>query len=157
MPCMMNILGTCIVAAQLTHADVSTSKNPLITNANSYDGVSRDVSKFYTPKDTMLSVSGNLYTKNTKVSLHYNNGMNTEKYEMSNMLKVQVTRHMSISNNLSMNITGGYVFGGDESHSSCKDSYNREYYCGNLTAWSDFDNPENKQNWNTGISINYKF
>lgn len=153
---MKCILGMCILAAQLTHVDVA-SKNPLITTAASYDGISRDVSKFYKPEDRTFSMGGDLYTENTKISLYYNNGIDTPKYDKEDMLAVQVTRHIPINKQLSVNITGGYTFGGNESHTSCKDSYNREYYCGNLTAWSDFDAPENKQLWNTGISINYKF
>ena len=156
MSCLTTIMGVCIVTAHLTHLDVS-NKDALISSAKSYDGIERDVSRFYKPEEKIVSIGGNIYTRDTKFSIGYNNGIDTMKYDKEDSLSIQVTKVIPISERLRMNISGGTIIGGNESHKSCKDSYNREYYCGNLTAWKDFKYEENNDIYNIGISIKYKF
>jgi hypothetical protein len=47
-------------------------------------------------------------------------------------------------------------FGGDTNHKPCLDEYDREYYCGDLTAWSDFEKKHTAyKEW--GVKVMYRF
>ncbi len=155
MSCTM-VLGACILAAQLTHGGLGSSQ-PLLKEAKSYDGITRDISKFYTPKSRTFSIGGDIYTKNTKISLHYDDGINTPKFKVDDTIAVQVTKHMPINENWSINLTAGYKKNGQSTDISCSDDYGKEYYCGNLTAWSDHTTDKIEDDWNAGFTINYKF
>ena len=128
------------------------------TTATSYDGVERDISKFYEDKQTNLYVDGYIIldTK-TKVNIGFDNGIKTNKFKQSNTYKIGVTQAIDITPNSYITIGGSTAFGGNISETPCKDDYDREYYCGNLTAWTDYERQENEQNYNSNITYTWRF
>lgn len=154
--CVAVLLGQCVVNAQLTNGGVYSTELP--TTATSYDGVERDISRFYTPDNLQFHVSGNIdLASNTRIKLSYDNGLETDKLERDPTLNVGIQQFIEITENSVLALSAGVELGGDVEHTSCKDSYGREYYCGNLTAWSDFKQPKNETDWNVGASYHAKF
>jgi len=151
-------LGICILAARLTSLDVSTNNN-LPTIAHSYDGKARSIERFYKNESPTFQASGDVYLNtNTKVSLGYHSGLNTKKLDMGSTKSVQVSQFKKLTENLSVVYTAGIRDNGEISHSPCIDTLKRKYYCGNLTAWSDFKPEErNDMDYNVGIKFTYKF
>ena len=153
--CMLNILGTCIVAAQLTHGG-NLSKAPILTNGLD-ESHTYSSSKHYTPEETPVVIGGSLYTNNkTKISLEYANGLDTQALDINDSLKVQVIKQIDYSDRLSFNVSGGYTFGGEGTHTPCTDQYG-DYNCDSLKNWESSDNYENKDDWNVGFAVRWTF
>ncbi len=149
-------LGICILAAQVTNG--GNYKNNLPTTASSYDGVARDISKFY--KDKQINIQGSGYIQldtDTIVTLGGDNGIKTDKYKKSPTYNVGFRQFVPVSDNSYITFGASTQLGGKESHSPCRDGINREYYCGNLTAWSDFEANENENPYNMFINYTLKF
>ena len=128
--------------------------------AYSYDGVARDVSKFYKPTNKQFNVGGyyafNKY--NTLITFHYDNGYNSKKYDIDNSLRLGIAHNEQLTSNFSVQLNADYKFGGEDTHSPCLDDSDRQYYCGDLTAWSDAERNENdKEDYNIGISFKFTF
>ena len=151
------IFGICVLAARLTSLDVAVENN-LPTKAMSYDGVERDISEFYKNDDLLVTAGGSLYLdSDTKVDLAFNNGLDTQKLDVSNTYHVGVTQYEKINDDWSITFGASATIGGEESHTPCNDSIDREYYCGNLTAWSDFEEPKHENDYSGFINLTYKF
>ena len=151
------ILGACLVAAQMTHASVGYDYG-FADTAISYDGVERDISQFYEPERTTAHVGGYAYfDNNVLVELSLDNGYRSQKWDQTRSATVHVTKEFELSNKWSVALTAGTKFGGKISEDSCKDSYDREYYCGDLTAWSDHTTEQPKQYHMGGIALSYRF
>jgi len=151
-------LGICILAARLTSLDVTTNNN-LPTVAHSYDGKARSIEQFYKSESPTYSASGDLYLNtNTKVSLGYHSGLDTKKLDVGSTKSIQVSQFKKFTDRLSVIFSAGIRDNGKIDHKPCIDTLNRKYYCGNLTAWSDFK-PEEKSDvdYNVGIKLTYKF
>ena len=155
MSCIMKV---CILAAQLTSLDISSpSTIPMYDKARTYDGTVHDVSKFYTKKNSDVSGSGYLILNtNTKIDLGYNQGFDSEKYSTSDTYRVGVTQLKDISESSYLALGASATIGGKAEHRPCKDSYDRKYFCGNLTSWSDHKKDNDYEN-NYNLSIRYTF
>ena len=155
---MSCILKVCIVAAQLTSLDISSpSSIPMYDKARTYDGTVHDVSKFYTKKNNDVSGSGYLILNtNTKVDLGYKAGFESDKYSTSDTYRVGITQLQDIDENSFLTFGASTTIGGKSSHRPCKDSYDREYFCGNLTSWSDHKKETSNES-NHNFNINYTF
>ena len=135
-----------------------TYDNQMPTTAYSYDGEQRDISKFYEPENELYHVSGYAYLESdTLIEFGYDNGHSAQKYQRDPTLSVHVTQHIPLNDKLSLNVTAGTRFGGNVSETPCYDSFDREYYCGNLTAWSDYERDENESYYLGRVSMSYRF
>ena len=150
----IKIMGVCVIAA-LTNGGFMNPDLP--KTAGSYDGKERSVERFYTPESQPFNVGGVVGFDNTLIKLQYNSGVDTEKLDINQSAYVEVTQRFKITERLSLDATVGTTIGGEVRHTSCKDSLNREYYCGNLTAWSDFEADDNEPYKMGKIQFNYRF
>ena len=131
--CMLNILGTCIVAAQLTHGG-NLSTTPVLDNGL-HESHKYSSAKHYTPESTPIVIGGDLYTDNkTKISLEASNGLDTPNLDVNNSLKVQVVKQIDYSDRLSFNVGGGIKIGGKTTHTPCTDHIG-DYNCNTVTDW----------------------
>lgn len=160
--CMFKIFGMCILATQL-HGGTG-SKNPILNDSYTYVDEKTFEEKvgttgnLYTPESRPGTIGANFYTKDTRYGITFNSGIDTEKFDKNQSLKISANKHIPITDNLSINIGGGYTFGGDERHTSCTDATGlAEFNCTDGTPWVDFDQPENKPQYNAGFTIRYTF
>ena len=156
--CMTQILGTCIIAMQLTGGGTYNPQLPEV--AYSYDGKARSIERFYKKKKQPFHIGGSIVTRDLyKIDLYHNSGLETKKLDIDSTNKIQISKFIDLGKNWSVIPTAGYAFGGKKTHTSCIDKYNREYYCGTLTAWSDFKDKEKKNinAVNAGITFKYRF
>ena len=149
MACITAVLGTCTLAAYLTAVDIYDSN--MGTTAMSYDGVERDVSQFYEDEQTNFYISGVIQTEDRAIQFGYDNGIDTAKFDQNPTYQLSVTE--VITDKLSVSLGGSY--GGATKHTPCVDQYDRQYYCGNLTAFQgDYDEKAN-HSFNIGIRYNF--
>jgi hypothetical protein len=134
----------------------SSEKKPLyITNASgtsimanpvsvvsAYDSTSTrfNVSNFYAFQNDRQKLIGHIngFTKGELFSIGYDSGVNAQKLNVNNAFYAGYTKTMSFSKSSLTSISFGSWFGGRVSESPCIDSYNRQYSCQTLTAWSDY-------------------
>ena len=150
--CVLNILNACIVGAQLTALNVGYN-NDINKEAYSYNNEAIDVSRFYKDKQTNYELGLDVFVNNdTAVHLYTNNGIHTEKYTQDNTYSLGVTK---VIDDITLNLNT--IVHGDEIHTPCYDSFNREYYCETLTAWSDKEIENEENNYSISLNISYKF
>ena len=103
----------------------------------SYDGIERSVSHFYHSDHNVQIGARIIKDRDTVYSIHLNNGYSTLKYDERPSGRIgAIKRHWFGQNYLQWNASG--TIGGEIKHTPCVDDYNRQYYCGDLTAWSEF-------------------
>jgi hypothetical protein len=124
-----------------------SSGMPLInvssTAASAYDTtVVHDISGFYKSQNLRYRFILNYLEPMSKsfVSLGIDSGTKTEKLTINKSLFIGLTKAITIQKNNFIYASAGHWFGGKISESPCLDSYGREYYCPNLTAWTDRPN-----------------
>jgi hypothetical protein len=145
-----------IAAIGLTSLTVGTADLP--TTATSYDGVERDISRFYSPDAPTVDIGGVVYFDSGSVlQAGLNTGYETSKLSVSPSLRASFsTKPFDLGNDWSVKGSISASISARTSHTSCKDSFSREYYCGNLTAWSDFDSKETESKFNVDyVGINF--
>ena len=143
----MDIKSAIIAGAiQLTSLDVGSGPN-LPTIATTYDGTSHDVSRFYEPKNTNINIGANIRTNQAVYQVGIDTGHDTEKYDKKPSLTLGYHTN-------DWSITG--TIGGDERHTPCYDSFQREYFCQSLTAWSD-SKPKESNDEKIFISRTFRF
>ena len=151
------LMGVCLIAAQLTHGSVGHDYG-FADTAMSYDGVERSISQFYEPERTTASIGGYAYFDNdVLVELSLDNGYRSQKWNQSRSATIHVSKALAIADKWSVVLSGGTKLGGEIAEEPCRDSYNREYYCGDLTAWSDYSTEQPKDYHMAGITLNYRF
>ena len=150
----IKIAGACVIAA-LTNGGFMNVDLP--KTAGSYDGKVRSIEKFYTPESQPYNIGGLIAFDNTLINIQYNSGIDTEKLDVNSSANIQVTQRFNLTDNVSIDATIGTTIGGEVRHTSCKDSLGREYFCGNLTAWSDFEEGKTETPYNGKLKVNYRF
>ena len=150
--CILNIATACIMSAQLTALDVGYS-NTLDKTAYSYDGEARDISRFYNDKQTNFEIGGYVNIDSDKeVEVYYNNGIQTQKYTKKPTISIAYSQSYD-----KITLTGSVTKHGESIHTPCYDNFDRQYYCGNLTAWSNNGDINEESNYNFTLNINYRF
>lgn len=105
-----------------------------------YDSaIAHDVGKFYQAENNRVNIIINKYLGSTGVlaSIGFDGGSTTEKFKVSNSKYLGLARSISFGSRSTLYVSTGRWFGGKVSESPCIDSYDREYWCPNLTAWTD--------------------
>ena len=123
-----------------SNAEVFMSKPGKV--CSTYDTtICEDVSDKYAPSNVPLLFQG-LYkiSENTIVTLGFNTGFESQKVSVtpSGSLGGAYRWHLAANHTSHVIIEGSYWFGAVISHRPCLDSYDREYFCPTLSAWSDF-------------------
>jgi hypothetical protein len=157
----ISLFGTCVVAVQLTSLSVGHDLG-LPQTATSYDGEIRSISEFYEPERPTIKVGGDIYLgAATRISLDLDGGYQSRKLDIDPTLAIGVDHTIGLSSSrdhdLSLQVHGSVSIGGKQNHTSCVDSYDREYYCGNLTAWTDFVQHETANPYKVMLTLSYKF
>ena len=111
----------------------------LPSTASSYDGVERDVSKFYQQHIPDIEVGGyHILDKNDRIKAKVSTGTYTEKLDIYPTINFEWEHITELNDEWSiLTSLGGKLSLGNHNR-PCTDSFDRKYYCGNLTAWSDF-------------------
>lgn len=108
-----------------------------------YDSsVCADVSSFYKLNHQTLQriTLVGAFTNNWGVRLSLTTGAEATKVLIDPRLQIGVIRSVPFSSDRALSIEVYGSIGGDLKHKPCLDSYDREYFCGSLTAWSDYPN-----------------
>ncbi len=110
---------------------------------SAYDSaIKYDISSFYNSKNSRIKFIINYVEPSSEIyiSVGYDSGSQAEKINISRAYFIGLTRTFNIHKNGYLTTSSGSWFGGKITQYPCIDSYNREYYCPNLTAWIDRPN-----------------
>jgi hypothetical protein len=105
-----------------------------------YDSaIAHDIGELYQANNKRVNIIINKYLGSTGVlaSIGFDGGSTTEKFKVSNSKYLGFARSFSFGSRSTIYVSTGRWFGGEVSESPCIDSYDREYWCPNLTAWID--------------------
>lgn len=128
--------------------------------SSGYDSaVTYDISEFYKKSNNRIKVISNfiLDKPNTIFSIGFDSGVIAEKIVVQQNLFLGITHAFKVKNKSYMVLSAGSWFGGGIKEYPCYDLFDREYWCQNLTAWSDY-NPKYPKNYNyIDVKYIYKF
>jgi len=128
---------------------------------SAYDNViCHRISNFYTPTNTPFIATGIWrLSKNTIVHLGLNTGFQSAKLTVSPALFLGFGQRFFLdSKRLSHIVIEGSTWAGSKvGHKPCIDDYQREYFCGNLTAWSDYRYQEKPHSYSVKIWYERRF
>jgi hypothetical protein len=105
-----------------------------------YDSaIAHNVGEFYRADNKRVNVIINKYFGSTGIltSVGFDGGSRAEKFKVSNSKYLGFARSFSFGSRSTLYVSTGRWFGGEVLESPCIDSYDREYWCRNLTAWID--------------------
>lgn len=127
----------------------------LSETCSGYDAtVCRELGDFYKPSASQLIMTGFYRVdSNNILSFGVNSGFASQKLSVSpSFLIGGATRFYTSKDKDSHFIfEGNYWLGSKVKHKPCFDSYDREYFCGNLTAWSAFNYDHRPSSYNIKI------
>ena len=138
--------------------DISVLGIP-ISSCSTFDSyVCYNTSNFYKPKTPQTIVSGYyFYGKDDAVKLGVNTGFDSPKLIIQPSVEIGFSKFINIEKQHQFVIEGTKWFGGNIQHKPCVDSFDREYYCGNLSAWSDFHYQSNINSYSMRVMYQWKF
>lgn len=112
------------------------------TVCSGYDAsVCHPVGKFYQSSRIPIFASALVFLNRDEiVQLGFNSGFNSAKLTVTPSIMLGAGQRFYVNKSRTSQIVlhGYRWFGGRVTHRPCLDSFDREYFCGNLTAWSDF-------------------
>ena len=88
--------------------------------------------------------------------LSVTSGAQSPKLSIAPRVVIGVIGSMQISNRRTLSSEVFGSVGGHLSHKPCLDAYDRKYFCGSLTAWSDFPNKRIAPQ-EYGLKVLYRF
>jgi len=115
------------------------SSNKIISSI--YDADTRyDMSDFYKKKNNRAKVVSNflLNSPNTVYSFGFDTGIAAEKIKIEKSFFLGIAHVFEIYKHSYFLVSSGSWVGGHVTERPCYDSYDREYWCQNLTAWKDY-------------------
>ena len=123
-----------------SNAEVFMSKPGKV--CSTYDNtICQDVSDKYTASNVPLLFQG-LYqiSQDSVITMGLNTGYESSKISVSSSASLGGAHRWYLSANHTSHliIEGNYWFGAVVTHRPCLDSYDREYFCPTLSAWSEF-------------------
>ena len=116
--------------------------------ARAYNNVPRDVSPFYKTDSPQVNFTMHFAGRKAGeiISLGVDSGYRAKKITMQPALFLGYARSIKFARASYVTVAAGGWFGGNVSHKPCRDELGRNYYCKNLTAWSDFRPQKNSLN-----------
>jgi hypothetical protein len=114
--------------------------HPNVTSAYDLTSNTYAMTHFYTAAKQRQHLISNFVIPNTKalISIGYDSGSKAEKISISKTFFVGLSAYKKIDSKTAIFFMAG---GWQKEHISeqpCVDEYDREYWCPNLTAWSDY-------------------
>ena len=123
-----------------SNAEVIMVKPSIV--CSTYDkSICHNLSEFYKSSHPSFLISGFYKAdKNNTFSFGINSGFNSQKLDIAPSFLVGGATRLYTSEKKDSHFIfeSNYWIGTKVRHSPCLDSYDRKFYCGNLTAWSDF-------------------
>jgi hypothetical protein len=122
-----------------------------------YDsGVCFDVSELYNPSYPQVIFSG-MFASNadTIFSFGFNSGFSSPKVTVTPAIMLGLSKRFYVGNikerDSHIILEANSWFAGSVKHSPCYDSFDRAYYCANLSAWNDFSYHSSEQSFSIFI------
>ena len=142
---MWDFAGIILTSLSIGYAD-------LPDYALSYDGSARDISQFYEQDIPNVYFGGHYKINDTDyITWNVDTGTHTDKL---NSIGAGVGwTHIKPLNDIWSINTAISTRHELTTHTPCTDDYNREYYCGSLTAFSDIERNEHVFNNKISISL----
>jgi hypothetical protein len=110
--------------------------------ASAYDSTSTryGMSNFYALQNDQRRLVGHIngFSKGELFSIGYDSGINAQKLNVNSSVYACYTKTLSFTKSSLSSVSFGGWFGGKTTESPCTDSYDRQYSCRTLTAWSDY-------------------
>ena len=162
----VKILGMCLIAAQLTSVgtydapEMGYVKELYNTRGETY---TIDTRNLYEDEQTNFYVGGDLYFEDTRLSLGYNSGVDTAKFDISKTYTIGIDHRVDITDNLDVILSGSTAIGGEVRHTVCQDSRGYEFNCLNPLSPNPAREelasitPDNKQPYTLGVKFRYRF
>jgi hypothetical protein len=129
--------------------------------ASGYDSsAAYDVSGFYQGlRKTRVNFILNYSTETLGevISFGFDPGARSEKATVNRALFLGYTRAFMPQRNLALSLSAGAWILGGLSESPCVDSYDRQYDCKSLTAWSDYSQPKYRTPYYLDFRLGFKF
>lgn len=143
--------------AVISANDVTLMERP-DTVCSSYDsGLCYNVKKFYSPHIPQVSITG-LFALDGSTMLQWgiNTGFDSEKLTVSPSIMLGLAKRFYFSDARDSHIIfeASDWFGGSVKHRSCTDDFNRQFFCGTVSAWSDFSYDSRPQS--TFLKVTYE-
>lgn len=143
--------------AAVSH-DISVLGVPISSCSTFDSSVCYNTSNFYKPKTPQTIVSGYyFFNKNDALILGLNTGYNSPKLIIQPSIALGYSSRIELDRSKQVVIEGTKWLGGSIKHKPCIDSFDREYYCGNLSAWSDFHYQSNINSYSMRVMYQWKF
>ncbi len=143
--------------AAVSH-DISVLGVPISSCSTFDSSVCYNTSNFYKPKTPQTIVSGYyFFNKNDALILGLNTGYNSPKLIIQPSIALGYSSRIELDRSKQVVIEGTKWLGGSIEHKPCVDSFDREYYCGNLSAWSDFHYQSNINSYSMRVMYQWKF
>ena len=103
------------------------------------DSIAYPLTPFYTPKNTRYRWIANYIEPFTQwlISFGYDSGSRADKLSVAPSTFLGLAKTFEIDKANTMSVSWGQWFGGKVTEHPCLDSYDRQYWCPNLTAWID--------------------
>jgi hypothetical protein len=121
---------------------------------SAYDtSVVHELSDFYRAKGarTAFILNQHLGTSGYLLSLGYDSGSKSEKFQVARSLYMGMAKSIKLSQGSTLYFSAGRWLGGEVSESPCIDAYQREYWCPNLTSWQDRPGLKNRREANVDL------
>ena len=129
------------------------------TVCSAYDsGVCANVNEFYQFNHKTLQRVTAVVTFSNQwgLRLSFTTGAQATKLALDPRLQIGILRTKAMASGRSLSAEAFSTLGGDTRHKPCLDEYDREYFCGSLTAWSDY--PGKRISFQEyGIKVLYRF
>lgn len=121
------------------NGDDFLSVSPWVTSAYDATSAPYEITPFYTSKSTRTRLVVNYFIPSTSILLSggYDSGSDAEKITVSASKFVGLSTFWRLSSQSALYLLMGAWGDQDVTERPCLDSYDREYWCANLTAWSD--------------------
>lgn len=131
------------------------------TVCSGYDAsICHAVGKFYQANQLPIFASALVFlSRDEIVQLGFNSGYDSAKLSVTPSVMLGAGRrfYLNESRKSQLVVHGYRWFGAQVTHRPCLDSFNREYFCGNLTAWSDFTWDSRPQSYAAYLVFNRLF
>jgi hypothetical protein len=101
--------------------------------------ISYPMTPFYTPRNNRLRWIVNYLEPRTQwlLSFGHDSGLQADKLTVAHSTFIGLAKNLKIDKAHNLSVSWGQWFGGKVTERPCLDSYDRQYWCPNLSAWID--------------------
>ena len=121
------------------NGDDFLSVSPRVTSAYDSTSAPYEITPFYTSKSNRIRLVVNYFIPSTSILLSagYDTGSEAEKITVSASRFIGLSSFWRLTNQSAVYLLAGAWDQQGVTERPCIDAYDREYWCANLTAWSD--------------------